>query len=106
MWGERGIGVLGVVGQRPEPVQRLRTKRGIAFPILIDADRAVIKRYGVHHRLGIDAFNIARPAVFVLDALGIVRWQHIARNQFDRPPIARIDAALALVAEHQPAGVR
>ncbi|TAM74659.1 redoxin domain-containing protein [bacterium] len=105
-WETRGIGVLGVVGQRSEPVQRLRTKRGIAFPILIDADRAVIKRFGVYHRLGIDAVNIARPAVFVLDAQGVVRWQHVARNQFDRPSVAQIDAALALAAEGQRAQVR
>ncbi|TAM87702.1 redoxin domain-containing protein [bacterium] len=100
-WNARGVRVLGVVGQRSEPVQRLRTKRGIAFPILIDADRAVIKRFGVYHRLGIDAINIARPAVFVLDAQGVVRWQHVARNQLDRPSVAQIDAALALAAERR-----
>lgn len=87
-------------------MQRLRTKRGIAFPILIDADRAVIKRFGVYHRLGIDAINIARPAIFVLDAQGIVRWQYVARNQLDRPTIAQIDAALASAAMHAPAQVR
>lgn|GEM_PF-1447204 len=93
-WTRRGIHIVGVVGQRPEPVQRLRTKSGIAFPILIDADRAVIKRYGVYHQFGIDGVNIARPSVFVLDAAGIVRWQHIGRNQFDRPTMQQIDEAL------------
>ncbi|TAM58628.1 redoxin domain-containing protein [bacterium] len=97
-WKTRGVAVLGVVGQRPVPVQRLRTKRGIEFPIVIDADRSIIKRFGVYHRFGFDALNIARPAIFVLDALGIVRWEHIARNQLDRPSIAQIDAALEAMA--------
>lgn len=83
------------MGQRPGPVERLRTKRGIPFPILIDPDRSVIKRYGVHHLLGVDAFNIARPATFVLDGAAIVRWQYVGRNQFDRPSVAQIGEAVA-----------
>lgn len=94
-WSARGIHAVGIVGQRPEPVQRLRTKRGIAFPILIDADRSVIKRYGVYHLIGVDALNIARPAVFVIDTQGVVRWQHVGRHQADRPSIAQIEDALA-----------
>ena len=34
------------------------------FEILIDETREVVKAYGVWHRIGLDAWNIARPAVF------------------------------------------
>ncbi|MDE2573295.1 MAG: redoxin domain-containing protein [bacterium] len=94
-WLPRGIRVVGVVGQRPQPVERLRTKRGIAFPVLIDANRAIIKRYGVYHAIGLGAFNIAHPAVFVIDPRGEVQWQHVGRSQFDRPTIEQIERAAA-----------
>lgn len=60
------------------------------FPYLFDEDRAVTKSYGVYHRLGLDAINIAHPASFVVDAKGIVRWVYIGSTQFDRAPMERV----------------
>ena len=40
---------------------------GLPFFILVDESREVTKRYGVWHRIGLDAWNIARPALFVID---------------------------------------
>jgi peroxiredoxin len=39
----------------------------------------------VWHRLGIDAWNIARPALFVIDAGGIVRSIYVAGAQGEFP---------------------
>ena len=65
-------------------------RRGYPFPLLCDEDRAVIKRYGVWHPIGIDAWNIAHPASFLIDAKRRIRYAFVGRTQFARAPLARI----------------
>ncbi len=74
--------------------ERYLAEHPAEFPFLLDEDRQVTKQYGVYHRLGLDAINIARPATFVIDSSGIVRWIYIGASQTDRAPI---DQALAEV---------
>jgi len=51
------------------------------FPLLSDADAAVIKRYDVLHRgAGPKSADIARPAEFYVDASGTVRWVNLTEN--------------------------
>jgi peroxiredoxin len=59
----------------------------ISFPFLLDEDRAVTKAYGIYHRLGRDAFNIARPATFVVDRTGVVRFAYVSSDQKDRADV-------------------
>ena len=75
--------VVGVVGQWPREVRKYADRHNIGFPLLTDKDRNVIKRYGVHHRLGIDAYNIARPATFVIDKNGAIQFVYVGSHQFD-----------------------
>jgi methyl-accepting chemotaxis protein len=62
-------------------------KHPSSFPFLLDEDRSVTKAWGVYQRLRADGVNIARPASFVVDNTGIVRWIYVGSNQFDRPPL-------------------
>jgi len=55
----------------------------ISFPFLLDEDRAVTKAYGIYHRLAHDAFNIARPATFVVDRKGMLRFVYVSSDQKD-----------------------
>jgi peroxiredoxin len=66
------------------------SKRGYPFPLLCDPDRAVIKQYGVWHPIGLDAFNVAHPACFLMDTKRIVRFSFVGRTQFARAPLERI----------------
>ena len=66
----------------------------ISFPFLLDEDRGVTKAYGVYHRIGTDAFNIARPATLVIDPAGVVRFIHVGKDQHDRADINQLLAAL------------
>jgi len=66
----------------------------ISFPFLLDEDRSVTKTYGVYHMLGLDAFNIARPATFVVDRDKVVRFIYVGSSQTDRAPIEDIFKAL------------
>ena len=74
-----------IVGQRGETVADYSRARSLVLPILVDPDRSVIKRYGVYHRLGFTAFNIARPATFIIDRAQRIRFMYISRGQSDRP---------------------
>lgn len=55
------------------------------FPLLVDADRRAAKTYGVWHPIGLAAFNIARPAIFLIGQDGRIRWAHVSRHQRDLP---------------------
>ena len=62
----------------------------ISFPFLLDEDRSVTKSYGIYHRLAHDAFNIARPATFVVDRRGILRFVSVSSNQKDRSDVRSV----------------
>lgn len=65
-------------------------KNPISFPFLLDEDRVVTKLYGLHHAFGADAVNIARPATFVIDRGGVVRYLYRGENQHQRAPIDEV----------------
>lgn len=66
----------------------------ISFPFLLDEDRVVTKAYGIYQRLRLDAFNIARPATFVIDRQQVVRYLYAGTSQTDRSPITDVLSAL------------
>jgi len=68
-------------------------KHPVSFPFLLDEDRSVTKAYGLHHRLGKDAINIAYPATLVIDGSGLVRYIYRGDNQADRAPINEVMSA-------------
>jgi peroxiredoxin len=92
-----------IVGQRGAKVAEYHRDHGLGFPILVDPDRSVIKRYGVYHRLGLTAFNIARPAVFIVDREQRIRFRYVSKGQSDRPDHALLVAALQRLHPPQPA---
>ena len=54
---------------------------GYTFPLLSDANAKVIRRYDVlHPGAGPKGKDIARPAEFLLDSDGIVRWVNLTGN--------------------------
>ncbi|HYL14288.1 MAG TPA: redoxin domain-containing protein [Terriglobales bacterium] len=69
-----------------KPVQFLQ-QNPVSFPFLLDEDRTVTKAYGLYHRIGLDAINIAHPATLIIDRSGIVRYIYRGSNQFDRAPV-------------------
>jgi peroxiredoxin len=62
-------------------------KHPVSFPFLLDEDRRVTKAYGLYHRIGLDAINIAHPATLVVDGGGVVRYVYRGSNQLDRAPL-------------------
>jgi len=62
----------------------------VSFPFLLDEDRTVTKAYGLYHRIGHDAINIAHPASLVVDRSGILRYIYRGDNQTDRAQVGEV----------------
>ena len=82
-----------ILGQRCSAIAQSMTKSSatLPFPVLCDEDRGVIKRYGVWHPIGLDAFNIARPASFLIDGrTRAVQYMFVGSTQFERADLDTI----------------
>ncbi len=66
---------VAVVAQTSDAVRAYEEAHRLPFRILIDSTREVIREYGVYHRIGIDAWNIAHPALFLIG-----RDRHVMRS--------------------------
>jgi len=55
-------------------------KQGYTFEFLSDPDAAVIRRYDLLHAAGHGSEDIARPAEFLLDPAGVVRWVNLTES--------------------------
>jgi peroxiredoxin len=69
-------------------------KNPVSFPFLLDEDRSVTKSYGLYHRFGMDALNIAHPATLVIDQERNVRFIYRGDNQSDRAPLEQVIATV------------
>ena len=60
------------------------------FPFLLDEDRKVTRSYGIYVAMNIESINIARPACFILDRNGMIKFLYLGSNQFDRAPMEQL----------------
>lgn len=77
--------------------RRFLEKNPVSFPFLLDEDRSVTKAYGLHHRFGKDAWNIAHPATLIIDRARSVRYIYRGAHQLDRAPLEAVLAAVRRV---------
>ena len=82
------------MAQRSEKARRFVEDTGLPFNILVDDTRDTVKAYGVWHRLGLDAWNIARPALFVIDTAGVIRAIFVGERQDEFPSHEEILGAI------------
>jgi peroxiredoxin len=98
----RGIRVVGISVDPPEINRRQSQKRGYTFPLLSDTKTQVIRRYDVLHAgAGPKETDIARPAEFLIDSNGIIRWVNLTGNIAVR---ARPEQVLEALNQLSPAG--
>ena len=77
-----GAKVVAVAPDSPEGVARFVRDRDYPFPLLADTDHGVFDAYDVGSRL----MSLGqRPAVFVVDREGIVRFDSIGTQQWQIP---------------------
>ena len=56
----------------------LQRKAGYSYAFLSDPNAEVIRRYDVLHKgAGMEGHDIARPAEFLIDSSGVIRWVNL-----------------------------
>lgn len=54
---------------------------GFTYPFLSDAKAEVIRRYNLLHSAGgLGGTDIARPAEFLIDSTGTIRWANLTES--------------------------
>jgi peroxiredoxin len=77
----RGIQAVAISVDPPEINRRQRQNLGYTYTFLSDPRAEVIRRYDLLHRgAGPKGTDIARPAEFLIDSNGIVRWVNLTEN--------------------------
>lgn len=66
---------------KPEKSRELASTLKIPFALLSDVDHKVIDAYDIYNAQG----KISKPATFVLDKKGIVRWSFFKEDYKERP---------------------
>ena len=80
-----GIRPVAISVDKPEVSRDLMQKAGYTFTFLSDPNTEVIRRYDlVHAGAGENGHDIARPAEFLIDANGTVRWVNLTENYWIR----------------------
>jgi peroxiredoxin len=95
---EVGIRPVAISVDTPEISRDLGAKAGFTFSFLSDPKAEAIRRYDlVHAGQGVNGQDIARPAEFLLDSSGTVRWVNLTENYWVRArPEQILEAANAL----------
>ena len=77
----RGIRVVGISVDPLEVNRQQSQKLAYTFPLLSDPKAEVIRRYDVLHAgAGPKGTDIARPAEFLIDSNGTIRWVNLTEN--------------------------
>ena len=90
---EHAAEVVAVVVDPVEQNAKLADGLNLSFPILADTERRVIRAYDLLHPEGGEG-GIARPATFVIDRDGIVRWRNLTDNFRLRPSADEVVATV------------
>jgi len=93
-----GIRPVAISVDTPDVSRDLCQKAGYTYTFLSDPKADVIRRYDlVHTGAGINGQDIARPAEFLVDSSGTVRWVNLTENYWVRArPEQVIEVAKAL----------
>ncbi len=86
--------MVAVVAQSSDVVRAYIEDNGLPFNILVDQDREVSKLYGVWQRLGLTSWNLARPALFLIDRHGRVHYSFVADSQDEFPAHDQIQSEI------------
>jgi len=81
--------------------QGLRERRSLPFPILADADQAVIRGWGLFNDLDPKRRLIPYPATYVIGQDGRVAWAHLGVETRDRPSVGEVIASLKKIINNE-----
>ena len=93
-FAQRNTEILGLVVDPVDENAEVVRDLGLSYRILADPQLVAIDAFGLRHDQGPDEPPIARPASFLIDANGIVRWRDLTDNYRLRPDPETILAAI------------
>jgi len=88
---DAGATIVAVSGEEVDKGKDLLKKLNLPFILLSDTKFEGIDRYGVrdpnpHERLkAMGIMQLSKPAAFVIDETGVVRYKYVGKNASDRP---------------------
>ncbi len=82
---EAGIGIAMIVTQDAASLRRRLEATPPPFPVLADEHRAVARDYGVFRAVSWDGIGVTRPAAFVIDPEGAIRFLYVGERDSDAP---------------------
>jgi peroxiredoxin len=88
---DAGATIVGVSSEEVEKGKALLKKLSLPFILLSDTNLVGIDRYGVrdpdsHEKLkAVGVTRLSKPAAFVIDDMGVVRYKYVGKNASDRP---------------------
>ena len=93
-----GVRPVAISVDTPEVSRDLCRKAGYTYTFLSDPKAEVIRHYDLLHQgAGANGQDIARPAEFLLDSSGVIRWVNLTEDYRVRArPERIIEAAKAL----------
>ena len=77
----RGIRVVAISTDAADLTRQHCQKMGFTFTFLSDPKAEVVERYGLLHQGGgPQGADIARPAEFLIDSTGTIRWVNLTKS--------------------------
>jgi peroxiredoxin len=86
--------VLGISVDSFFALKAFHDQQGYRFALLSDFNKQVIRDYGVFNEDMIGLKGVAKRAVFVLDAHGVVRYREVLEDARNEPDYAKVFKAL------------
>jgi peroxiredoxin len=90
--------VLGISVDSFFALKAFHDQQGFKFALLSDFNKQVIRDYGVFNEDMIGLKGIAKRAVFVLDAHGVVRYREVLEDARNEPDYQKVFDTLASIA--------
>ena len=96
-FNDLGATVLGISVDSRFSNAAFAKQLGLEFSILSDYSRSTVDAYDIrfHDLAGMDGYDTANRAVFVLDSQGTVTWSWIADHPGNEPPYEEVKSAIA-----------
>ena len=80
-FNSRGVRVAAISVDAPDVTRQHCQKLGFTFTVLSDPKAEVVRRYGLLHKgAGPGGSDISRPAEFLIDSTGVVRWVNLTAS--------------------------
>jgi peroxiredoxin len=89
-----GAEVVGVSTLTSREAREAARVGGLPYPVFGDPAHAAIDAYGVLHVDEPEGRVITRPALFLIDREGYVRYAHVGEHARDRPALGAVLLAL------------